>query len=121
MTANVKGIIIEVEDELFERYMNTIYPGMDFENPTDKDKDFVQLMFENLVTAYYSAFSLDEVEVNEADQLVTTHLEYASKEREKTNEPVSCLEEFIAAAMAKAIDTFQPTTVTGFIYGTGDL
>ena len=117
MTANVKGIIIEIDDALFEGYVKTIYPIMDFKNPTDKHEAFIQLMFENLVTAYYSTVSLDEIEVNEADQLVTTHLEYAPKEKEKINEPVSCLVEFIATAMTKAIDTFQPVSLSEFICG----
>ena len=117
MTANVKGIIIEIDDALFERYMQTTYPAINLKNLYDKEKSFIQLTFENFVTGYFLAVSLDELEVNEEAQLISSHLEYAPKEEEKTNEPVSALVESIEQTMQEAIDDFQPVSLSEFICG----
>ena len=117
MTINIKGIIIEIDDALFERYMKTTYPAINLKNLSDKEKSFIQLTFENFVTGYFLAVSLEELEVNEEEQLISSHLEYAPKTEEKTNEPVSALVESIEQTMQEAIDDFQPVSLSEFIWG----
>lgn len=113
MTVNIKGIIIEIEDGLFNQYLSITRPDIVLQSP--EGKEFVQTTFENFVTGYYYVYSLDEIDVNEEHQTVTSRPIYVP-DKAKTDEPVSLLTESITRMIAEYVKNFASVCRSEFIY-----
>lgn len=72
MLFTTHGIELEIDKDLFQKYLNVAYPGAVIGKFTEKEQKHVDLIIDNFVLGYFRVMSFEELSINKESRFISS-------------------------------------------------